>query len=196
MYNYFDPALPVAHLNGNLPHWRQDGCTYFVTFRLADSLPQCKLLQWMAERKKWMDSHPPPHTNEEKKEFDRLFPTRFQRWLDAGFGSCALADPTIRSFMEQVVIHFDQARYRVTEFVIMPNHVHAIITPFGVHRLSEIVHSWKSFSATQINRMIGRSGTLWQRESFDHIIRTPEQLRRIRQYIRNNPARRESGEAS
>jgi REP element-mobilizing transposase RayT len=187
MYNYFDPALPVAHLNGNLPHWRQDGCTYFVTFRLADSLPQVRLMQWMAERKKWLEAHPPPHTNEEKAEFWKLFPARFHRWLDAGHGSCALGDPATRSTMERTLLHFNQSRYRLTEYTVMPNHVHAIVTPLGDNLLSEILHSWKSFSATCINRMIGRSGSLWQKECFDHIVRSSEQLRRIRQYIRNNP---------
>jgi len=43
---YFNPDEPVASLGGNLPHWRQQGVTYFVTFRLADSLPQAKLDQW------------------------------------------------------------------------------------------------------------------------------------------------------
>jgi hypothetical protein len=47
--NYFDVEAPIAFLSGDLPHWRQEGTTYFVTFRLADSLPREKLQQWRAE---------------------------------------------------------------------------------------------------------------------------------------------------
>ena len=69
----------------------------------------------------------------------------------------------------------------------MPNHIHAIVTPFGVERLSVIVASWKSFTAKEINKQIGRSGPFWQQESFDHIVRNAESLQKFREYIRANP---------
>src|SRR5438132_5294859 len=58
LISFFDPEAPVEELFGNLPHWRQRGATYFVTFRLADSLPQGKLQQWVRERDAWFDAHP------------------------------------------------------------------------------------------------------------------------------------------
>jgi len=66
--NYFDPEAPAAFLSGELPHWRQEGTTYFVTFRLADSLPQQKLQPWRAERDLWMQSHPEPHDESARRE--------------------------------------------------------------------------------------------------------------------------------
>jgi hypothetical protein len=69
----------------------------------------------------------------------------------------------------------------------MPNHVHVLVSPFAYYRLDRILHSWKSFSAKQINAMTDSKGPIWHRESFDHIIRSPAQLARIEQYIRDNP---------
>ncbi|HOC71719.1 MAG TPA: transposase [Candidatus Hydrogenedentes bacterium] len=184
---FFDPSQPVDHLSGNLPHWRQEGTTYFVTFRLADSIPLERLRQWELERNLWIERHPPPHTPEQTSEFWTLFPERFHRWLDAGHGACPLGVPAVSEFMETVLRHFDGDRYVLGEHVVMPNHVHAIVSPVPGVALSDILHSWKSYSAKRINQMTGRSGRLWQHESFDHIVRNPKQLERISAYIRDNP---------
>jgi len=67
--SYFDPAAPVDFLSGDLPHWRQQGTTYFVTFRFADSLPQEKLRQWREERDQWILSHPEPLDEPSRREY-------------------------------------------------------------------------------------------------------------------------------
>jgi superfamily II DNA or RNA helicase/REP element-mobilizing transposase RayT len=203
--NYFDPAEPIGNLSGNLPHWRQQGATYFVTFRLADSLPQEKLKQWLAEREEWLATHPEPHDEAVRAEYYRLFPERLQNWLDAGYGSCVLAVPAIKRIVEQSLSHFDHERYRLIESIVMPNHVHVVVAPLGEYTLSDILHSWKSFTAHEIvkvdeaSRLVpkrqrtSRDGSstiinrVWQQESFDHIVRNAAQLDRIRQYIRDNP---------
>ena len=69
----------------------------------------------------------------------------------------------------------------------MPNHVHALVQPLGTTQLAEILHSWKSFSASQINAHLGKAGSFWKKEYYDHIVRDLEELRRIRKYIRDNP---------
>jgi putative DNA methylase len=83
--------------------------------------------------------------------------------------------------------HFAGTRYSLREWVVMPNHGHVVVTPLDSQSLSSILHSWKSFTATAINRHLVRSGALWQKESFDHIVRSAEQLERIEQYIHDNP---------
>ena len=94
--------------------------------------------------------------------------------------------------MRQIVVtalnHFAGARYHLREWVVMPNHVHVIVTPIGDHELSDILHSWKSFTAKAINKLLQRTGTFWQKESFDHIVRSPESLDRIVLYILQNPS--------
>jgi len=184
---YFDPHSPVGKLKGNLPHWRQDGVTYFVTFRLADSIPQAKLREWLTEREQWLKCHPLPHDSAAQREFDQLFTQRFLKWLDAGYGECILASPDVRGLVADALRHFDGQRYRLADWVIMPNHVHMLVSLMGGRKLSSILHSLKSFTANSINRLLGRQGTVWQKESFDHIVRSAESFARIAHYIHDNP---------
>jgi REP element-mobilizing transposase RayT len=71
----------------------------------------------------------------------------------------------------------------------MPDHVHLLVTPFEEIRLSSIMDSIKGASAHAINRVLGRRGAMWQRESFDHILRSDEKLTEKGEYIANNPVR-------
>jgi REP element-mobilizing transposase RayT len=184
---YFDPDEEVANLCGNLPHWRQDGVTYFVTFRTADSLPQELLRQWICERESWMQANPEPHSPQQKKEYARRFTATLHYWLDQGYGACALNRPELKALVEDALRHFDNQRYWLDEFVVMPNHVHVLVTPIPGDELSQILHSWKSFTANRINRIINASGAFWQKESFDHIVRSPDAMENFRRYIRANP---------
>lgn len=188
MIGFFDPSEPIAELQGNLPHWRQGGATYFVTFRLADSLPQEKLKQWLIEREAWMKRHPQPHSPTVQQEYHTRFSERMHAWLDAGYGECVLARPEVRRIVVEALNQFNGERYQLRGWVVMPNHVHVVVTPLAGHELSDILHSWKSFTAKQINKLLGRKGQLWQKESFDHIIRSPVALERIELYMQLNSA--------
>jgi hypothetical protein len=97
---FFDPDEPISNMSGTLPHWRQDGTIYFVTFRLADSLPQQKPDLWARERAEWDRTHPEPHNEQAIREYSRLFPERFHKWLDAGYGECMLANKEIKLLVE------------------------------------------------------------------------------------------------
>jgi REP element-mobilizing transposase RayT len=92
-----------------------------------------------------------------------------QAWLDAGYGSCPFRDPENRRIVESAIGHFRGERYEIIEFIVAAKHVHAIVTPLVGHELSDILHSWKSYTANQLNRRLSRSGAFWQKESFDHI---------------------------
>ena len=187
LFHAFDRTEPIANLSGNLPHWRQSGTTYFVTFRTADSLPKEKLDQWETERVEWLRTHPEPHSDADRRDYYERFPERLQHWLDEGYGACALARPELKKIVEDALRHFDDDRYELGEFVVMPNHVHALVTPLNEHELSAILHSWKSYTATAINKRLGQAGAFWQKESFDHIVRSPASLEKFAQYIRDNP---------
>lgn len=188
MLLFFDPDERIFNMTGNLPHWRQGGRMYFATFRLADSMPQEKLRLWAQEREAWHKAHPDPHDPKAKLEYARLFPDRFHKWLDAGYGECILARFEIRELVKNALTHFAGLRYDLDEFSVMPNHAHALVKPYAGYDLSEVEHSWKSYTAHKINKKLQRKGTVWQKESFDHIVRSPEQLERIRRYIRENSA--------
>ena len=186
LFNAFDPGEPIGHLAENLPHWRQDGTTYFVTFRAADSLPQEKLQQWLTEREQWLRENPEPHSDAQRREYSELFPARFHYWLDQNYGTCVLGQTELRQIVENALRYFDGQRYRIHDEVVMPNHVHVVVAPFGEHLLSSIIHSWKSFTSNRINVVLGRRGAFWQKESFDHIVRSAESLQKFREYIEAN----------
>jgi len=183
---YFTPFLPLDIEKRHLPHWTQDGTTYFITFRLADSLPQEKLQRWKEERDQWLGKHEEPYSPEELEEYACLFIERINDWLDAGSGSCILAKQENAKIVEQAFQHFAGDRYRLGSYVIMANHVHVLITPIEGSELGGILHSWKSFTANELNKTTGGEGAVWQDESYDHIVRSPEQLTFYEDYIRKN----------
>jgi hypothetical protein len=83
---FFDPEAPLVIRRGKLPHWRQQEVIYFVTFRLADSLPQAKLEWLRREKNLWMRLNPEPHTDRQQREYFERFAQTVDRWLDANYG--------------------------------------------------------------------------------------------------------------
>jgi REP element-mobilizing transposase RayT len=183
------PDKPLEVYYRHLPHWRQEGATYFVTFRLHDSLPQKKLQELKLWRQEWARQHPPPHTNEELEQHTHELMRRVETWLDQGMGCCCLKDPAAQKEMISAVRHFDLQRYELGCFDVMPNHVHAVVRPLfrDTEPLESILQSWKRHTSLSINRHFGFTGSLWQSESFDRIIRDEEHLYRVIQYIGANP---------
>ena len=174
---------------GNLPHWQQDGRYYFVTWRTADSLPQEKLAQLQREKKEWLNKNPEPHSDEQTTEYHRLFSSRIHNWLDNNLGSCPMRDPAIAKIVANALEHFDGERYDLEGYAVMPNHVHVVFRLCENEDLTKVLHSWKSFTAKEINNHLGQSGELWQEEYFDTLIRSPKHLGAVRQYIWDNPKR-------
>ena len=187
MPDFFDPDLKLDIYRRKLPHWRQKDVIYFVTFRLADSLPIQKLEALKEEKTRWLALYPLPHNECQVKDYHRNFSLRIHEWLDSGYGSCVLARPEIYRMVEGALKFFDEKRYVLGEYVLMPNHVHALVQPLGDHELNQILHSWKSYTAKEINKLISSKGSVWHRETYDRIVRSPAQLARIEDYIRDNP---------
>jgi REP element-mobilizing transposase RayT len=155
---------------------------------LADALPQSVTQKLKEERKNWKNSHDLDQLSpEEIAEYHRLFSERYETLLNAGSGSCVLSDPEIAAIVDSSLHHFEGQRYELDEYVIMPNHVHVLVKPMAGHKLVDILHSWKSFTANEINKRSGKSGQLWQHESYDHIVRHERAMDAIRSYIWENP---------
>lgn len=174
----------------HLPHWTQGGVTYFVTFRLADSIPAGLLRQWQNEREAWLRWHPEPWRREVEAEYRERFPERQDEWLDAGGGECLLRRTDIRAEVERCVVHFDGERYDVDAFVLMPNHVHALVTPREGFALFEVLKGMKGVSARNCNRMLGRTGgAFWMDDAYNRIVRDAEELWAFREYIDQNPVK-------
>src|ERR1043166_931327 len=135
------PEKPLTMYIRHLPHWRQDGASYFVTFRLHDSLPRTKLNELEAMRAEWAKSNGPPHTKEQLEALTRMPMTRIEMWLDQGMGSCCLKSPAIAQIVAESLHHFDGARYELGCYIVMPNHVHAILRPLIPDRKSTRLNS-------------------------------------------------------
>jgi REP element-mobilizing transposase RayT len=178
----------------NLPHWDQGQKLYFVTFRLADSIPEQAMKEIEEKRKYWLTANLKTITPAEEVAFWRLFNRKLERWLDDCHGACVLADSHCATIVSDALNHFDRKRYRLDHWVIMPNHVHLLVLPSAGHSVDKILHSWKSFSANKINELLKRQWTLWRTESFDCIVRSPAQLHKFRQYIIDN-AKKAAGKA-
>jgi REP element-mobilizing transposase RayT len=174
---------------GYLPHWESEHAVYFVTFRLADSLPQELIIQIRQEREILENSK----TANTDVEADRIRLSRLralirkaEQFLDEGLGHCYMRDPRIAAIVADAIRHFYD-RYRLLAWCVMPNHVHVLFSPLRGFTLSSILQSWKSYSAHQANRALQRSGVFWQREYFDHLVRSESHLLKFAKYIEQNP---------
>ena len=177
---------------GYLPHWEIDGGIYFITFRLADSLPADVAARLDEERRANAASILATQgglTVFDRCELARLHSVRLDDALDRGYGSCCLREPETAAVIKRTLEYYDTARYDLYAWCVMPNHVHVIAELFSGETLARTIHTWKSYSATAINRELGLKGHLWQREYFDRLIRDREELIAIVQYILDNPVK-------
>jgi len=178
------------HSRGYLPHVKVENASYFVTFRLADSLPKEVLLQFEQEHAAALRKIKPGADRTEEEEINRDLRRKIERYLDLGKGECWLRKPEIADLIVEALLYFNEVHYRLDSWVIMPNHVHLMLWPVPNHTLSEILKSRKSKTARGANLLLGRTGEpFWQRESYDHWIRSDEEKARIRRYIHMNPVK-------
>jgi len=198
-----DPHQPARIYRHHLPHWRQDGVLYFVTFRLADSIPAHVLKTWEEDRRRWLAVHgitanlSPDQWNARYQQipegvrhaFEHETARRVHVELDRCHGACVLRNREALEILAAALRFHHGKRLYCGDFVIMPNHVHWLLLPSGEEQLEDLTGSVKRYSAVRINKLARRSGTLWQAESFDHIVRNGQELDRIRKYIEDNPAK-------
>ncbi|HYO11511.1 MAG TPA: helicase C-terminal domain-containing protein [Tepidisphaeraceae bacterium] len=175
-----------------LPHWTKQGSIYAVTFRLADALPQQVLDEWRLERERTarvaQDGNR-PLTPDERAALEHLFGERVEASLDAGYGQCLLRRHECAKFVADTFARFDGSKYRVAAWCVMPNHVHAVLQPLPGHELHEILHSIKSWTAKEMNKLAARSGAVWQPEYYDHLVRDEDDLVNQIEYAWSNPER-------
>jgi carbamoylphosphate synthase large subunit/REP element-mobilizing transposase RayT len=194
IFHAFDEHGEVTQARRNLPHWEQAAATYFVTFRLADSVPASLQAEWKEALANWLRHHPRPWDSATGYEYQKRFIESRESWLDQGHGSCLLRDRALADIVGDALRHFDGERYLLDGFVVMPNHVHVLFQPTAGFALSDVLHSWKSFTAHEIKRLHrGDAGAIWQDESFDRIVRNWEELQAYRAYITRNPEKAHLG---
>ncbi len=173
-----------------LPHWTREGALYAVTFRLGDSLPRSVLEAWLAERQHIIltaQQMGRPLSVHEEQRLQHLHSERVEAYLDTGHGACWLCQPQIAEVVADALRFFDDQRYHLHAWCVMPNHVHVIVEPIAGHELPALLHSWKSFTAKAANRLLGRTGNFWQEEYYDHLIRDEGDYAHAMHYLLDNP---------
>jgi len=196
------PATEIHKRRGAyLPHWTQDGGWYSVTFRLWDSLPQQVVDSWLFERKniiKTAAQMKRPLSDHEERRLAHLYSEKVERYLDAGYGSCFMKDRRVATLIRSALFHFNEVRYSLAAWCVMPNHVHVVVQPFAgkeltagtavpIAELPDILHSWKSFTSKEAHKLLDRSGEFWQAEYYDHLIRNEGDFRHAVRYVLDNP---------
>jgi len=160
-----------------LPHWETHGGTYFITFRLAGSVPE-SILRELALRKQLPNKLP----GDERPSVKEV-----EAYLDRCNGECHLNDPRAAELVANAIRYLDGKDYRLIAWAVMPNHVHLICKLLPGKSLSRTMQSLKSFTAKEVNKLLGRTGALWQREYYDRLIRDEAELNRAISYVRENP---------
>ena len=194
----FDPTADFDIIERKLPHWSQPGTIAFITWRTGDSIPAEVLKRWRAERHTWLFRHGVAGDSVDWRlqlqalpraaqvEFYRLFSDRWHEELDAGHGECVLRRPELARIIVDSLPHFDGDRYDLTDFVVMPNHVHLLAAFRSREGMVDQCESWKHYQAVKINRALGRKSRFWQQDGFDHLIRSNQQFEYYRRYIAEN----------
>ena len=167
---------PKWHDRGYLPHFEGGEVPQSITFRLHDSLPAELRAEWTRELENRLET-----------EQRRSRRKRIETALDSGYGACHLARPEVARLVVETLGHFDNERYRLHAWCVMPNHVHVLVTPLADHTLTSIVHSWKSYTANRANQVLGRRGPFWMQEYFDRAIRDEDHFIAAVEYIEHNP---------
>ena len=183
------------HERGYLPHCDFPDLVQFVTFRLADSMPDSRRAEW-AHLLDIEDAR-------EKRK-------KLEEYLDRGIGDCHLRDPRIAKIAEDAMLHFQSEHYELLAWCVMPNHVHVLVHVWQTP-LWKIVQNWKVRSAMEarrilrlerralarqvpqnvINRPSGCSAlqSFWQREYWDTFMRDEMQGKIAVRYIESNPVK-------
>jgi REP element-mobilizing transposase RayT len=163
---------------GYLPHIDGEELTQFIGWRTADSIPAAVLESWRkdlansTETERWLE-----------------LARRTERYCDEGHGECLLREPRAGRAVQECFFYDHGSKYRLHAWVVMPNHVHVVLTPLPGIKLDVIMRRVKTASANAVNRIFGRRGQFWQEEYFDRFIRGPEHFDGTVRYTEWNPVK-------
>jgi REP element-mobilizing transposase RayT len=161
------------HSRGYLPHFDMPGHVQFLNYRLDDAMPASLRHEWAGLL---------------EVDDDLKRQAKLEEYLDQGRGLCLLRDARAAVVVEENWLRHDGKDYRLLAWVVMPNHVHVLVEIWQTPQ-SQLIKDWKGFSARRINRVLGRSGKLWQDDYWDRYIRDEEHFRKVIHYIETNPVK-------
>ena len=181
LFQDFDPnELRAAgwHTRGYLPHFDGVAKPQFITLHLGDSIPPRVIERWKRELRGL------PYEQERI-----LLQKRIEKYLDMGYGSASLKKPEIAKMVQDSLLKYDGSRYRLFAWVVMPNHVHWLMTRSEDQKLEEILQSFKSYTAHEANKMLSQYGKFWMDDYFDRHIRNERHFAATVRYIEQNPVK-------
>lgn len=196
----------MVYYKRNLPHFLPKGYAFFVTFRLANTIPKNVYdeikTRYNSEIKRIMGYDNDKKKYEAYKNLQNYVFRKYESILDkADFGRDWLRNEKIAKIVENAFYFNNKKKYDLIAFTIMPNHVHIILKPYEDEQkanktgksekyvLTKIVGNIKSFTANKANEELKRKGSFWHNESYDHVIRDEKELRAFTEYILNNPVK-------
>jgi REP element-mobilizing transposase RayT len=188
----------------DLPHIDVEGKASFITGCLDGSIPASGLKR-IREYRDALNSRPRPESLSEADWELKKHKLVFQfvdSILDVESAVKYLSDDRLAEIVQNAFLHFAEERYHLFAFVVMPSHHHWLFLPkadwaeeFAIRQIGKMVrtpresisHSIQSYTGSQCNRLLGRTGSFWQTETFDHYARDETELYRILHYIEQNP---------
>ena len=168
----------------NLPHLHPSEGIFFITYRLIDSLPK-EIIEALhneyIHKKEDILIQPNKHS----------YFVAFDEYMDNyKTDKNYLSIDKIAEINKKALHHYDTKYYQLICYCIMSNHIHLVIKlTENAPDLSQIMHSIKRHTAKESNIILNRKGAFWMRESYDHLVRTNQELRNIVNYVINNPVK-------
>jgi len=193
----------------HLPHWQPLNSFFFVTFRLAHSLPQAVLDEMHREREREEKEIRAQWSGESQSSalyrLNKKYFGKYDAWLDQCLSESPhwLAEEQVARIVMDTIHRQDGDHFALSAFCIMPNHVHLLIDTTGfsqvtrtnqagttkAYPLTDCLRLLKGGSARYCNQKLGRSGAFWHHESYEHVVRDEGEYERILRYIRQNPVK-------
>ena len=198
-----------TNYENRLPHIAPIGATFFVTFRLADSLPLTVINKLRTQRDQKIlaleQKQPTDYQLEIIKTKKRFFKQYDERLDINPMGTCYLKQPEIAAIVKAKLHEFDGVKYHLLSYCIMSNHVHVLFDtsqqirnkarhltgeiPENYMQLHEIMRLIKGSTAYNANKLLGKKGKFWMKDSYDHFIRNERERLNVINYILNNPVK-------
>ncbi len=185
----------------NLPHYYPKYKKFFITFRLYNTIPYQKLLEWQTEYneeiQKITDLINTPEYDIKLDIANKKYFFKQDDYLDSYTEKLYLSIPEIAEIVKNAILYYENTLYETLAYCIMPNHVHWVLdtsiqqknSEENYKNLSSFMKSIKGYSANICNKILNKKGYFWQKESYDRVIRNEKEEQNIINYVYNNPVK-------